>query len=144
MAVVEKNIEINAPVEKIFNYLQDAETNVEWMPGMVEVKDINIKEGNIGSQFRWTYKMSGLRFEGESEVTENIPNKKIVTQSHGGIQSTWTFSFDAQAKGSALALKVEYKIPIPVLGKFAEKLVLKQNDREATLSLENIKALMEA
>jgi hypothetical protein len=38
---------------------------------------------------------------------------------------------------------VEYTIPIPVLGKLAERLVLKRNEREASMWLENVKERME-
>jgi len=37
----------------------------------------------------------------------------------------------------------EYTIPIPVLGKLAEALVLRQNEREADLAMANIKDRME-
>ena len=41
-------------------------------------------------------------------------------------------------------LKIEYTIPIPVLGKVAERLVLAQNEREANLAIENIKSRLES
>jgi len=144
MAVVEKSIEINAPVEKVFSYLEDAESNVEWLPGMMEVKDVNKTKDYVGTHFRWVYKMAGLRFEGETTVIEHIPNNKVVTQTKGGIHSTWNFAFEPKGGGTKLTIKVDYKIPIPVLGKLAEALVLKQNEREASMALSNIKERMEA
>jgi hypothetical protein len=38
---------------------------------------------------------------------------------------------------------LDYTIPVPVLGKLAEQLVLKRNQREADLSMENIKERLE-
>ncbi len=38
-----------------------------------------------------------------------------------------------------MKLDIEYTIPIPVLGKLAEKLVLRRNEREADLAMANIK-----
>jgi uncharacterized membrane protein len=144
MAVVQKSIEIDAPVEKVFNYLEEAESNVEWLPGMMEVKEVNKTEDYVGTHFRWVYKMAGLRFEGETKVIEHIRNKKIVTQTKGGIQSTWTFTFEPQGQVTRVSIKVDYRIPVPVLGKLAEALVLKQNEREASMALSNIKERMEA
>ncbi len=37
----------------------------------------------------------------------------------------------------------DYTIPVPVLGKLAEQLVLKRNQREADLSMQNIKERLE-
>jgi len=42
-----------------------------------------------------------------------------------------------------MELDIEYTIPIPVLGKIAEKILLKRNEREADLAMSNIKENME-
>jgi hypothetical protein len=46
--------------------------------------------------------------------------------------------------GTTLTIDVDYTIPIPVLGKLAEKLVLKRNERELELALENVKDTLES
>jgi hypothetical protein len=40
-------------------------------------------------------------------------------------------------------MDVDYTIPVPVLGKLAEKLVLKRNQREMVLNNQNIKERLE-
>jgi uncharacterized membrane protein len=144
MAKVEKSIIINAPVEKVFSYMDDPMSNPEWLPGMIDVRDVVQTPNKVGTHFRWTYKMAGIRFEGETTTTEYIPNKRVVTQSKGGISSTWTFTYEPHEKGTKLTLSVDYSIPIPVLGKLAESLVLKQNEREANLAIANVKEKVEA
>jgi hypothetical protein len=42
-----------------------------------------------------------------------------------------------------MEMDIEYTIPIPVIGKIAEKIVLKRNEREADLAMANIKENME-
>ncbi|GAI82981.1 unnamed protein product, partial [marine sediment metagenome] len=56
----------------------------------------------------------------------------------------WNWNFEPHDDGTKIDLSVEYTIPIPILGKIAEAIVLKQNEREADLALANIKAKMEA
>jgi len=80
---------------------------------------------------------------GDSEVTEHIPNQRRVFRSTGGILSTWTWTFKPEADGTLLNLVVEYTIPVPVLGKLGERMVLRQNEREADQAMANIKAKME-
>src|SRR4030042_4019855 len=111
----------------------------EWMPGMVEVKDIKRTEEGVGSTYKWVYKMAGKRFEGESVTEEFIPEKKVVARSKGGINSLWTWNFEPYNDGTKLDVIVDYTVPIPVLGKIAEAVILKQNIREAELALANIK-----
>lgn len=144
MPKIEKSITINAPVKKVFDYFSNAELMPEWMPGMVEVKDIKSTKDGVGSTYKWVYKMTGMRFKGESITEEYVSEKKTVTKTKGGINSLWTWNFEPHNNGTKIDLVVEYTIPVPVLGKIAEAIVLKQNIREADLALANIKAKMES
>jgi uncharacterized membrane protein len=141
MAKVERRITINAPVEKVFNYIADPMNNLEWVPSVMEIKDVS--GSGVGQHHRWTYKMAGVLLKGETTVTEHLPNERIVSQGKGGVTSTWIFSFKTQDGGTMMELDIEYTIPIPVLGKIAEKIVLKRNEREADLAMSNIKEKME-
>jgi uncharacterized membrane protein len=107
----------------------------------MEIKDVS--GSGVGQHFNWKYKMVGILLEGASTITEHIPNKRIVTQSKGGATSTWTLNFETQNGGTMLELTIEYTIPVPVLGKLAEKIVLKRNEREADLAMANVKEKME-
>jgi hypothetical protein len=40
-------------------------------------------------------------------------------------------------------VKVEYTVPLPLLGKLAEAFIVKQNEHEADVMLANLKARME-
>ena len=144
MSKIEKSITINAPVKKVFDYFSNAELMPEWMPGMVEVKDIKSTKDGVGSTYKWVYKMAGMRFKGESITEEYVSEKKTVTRTKGGINSLWTWNFEPHNNGTKIDLVVDYTIPVPVLGKIAEAIVLKQNIREADLALANIKAKMES
>ena len=108
---------------------------------MVEVKDVT--GSDVGDQFKWKYKMAGVILEGETEITELTPNKKMVTVSKGGAKSTFTFNLEPSDNGTLLDLTIDYTIPIPVLGKLAEKVAWGRNDREANLAMENIKEKLE-
>ncbi len=141
MAKLEQSITINAPVEKVFNYVQDANNFLEWMASMTNVRDIT-GEG-VGSKFKWTYKMIGVPFNGESEVKELVPDQRLVIQSSGGVASTWTYTFKEENDQTEINLGIEYTIPVPILGKMGEKLVLGRNERELEISLLNIKERME-
>ena len=45
--------------------------------------------------------------------------------------------------GTKVEAEIEYTIPVPVLGKMAEKLVLKRNEREVDMWMENLKERLE-
>jgi uncharacterized membrane protein len=143
MAKITRSIHINAPVEKVFAYMDDPGNMPEFWPSMIEVKDLQKTPTGIGTTFSWVYKMAGMRFEGASETTEYIPNRRTVTRSTKGIQSTFAWSYEPEEGGTKTTSEVEYVVPIPLLGKLAEAFILKQNEHEAEIVLANLKARME-
>ncbi len=143
MPDIERSVTVNAPAAKAFVYIFDAKNMPEWLPGMVEVSDIVRTEEGVGSRCRWTYKMMGIPFHGQNTTTEYVPNERLVVE-NTGITSTWTWLFTPQGGGTKIDLAVEYKTPDSVLGKVAERIAIRQNEREANLAMANIKAQLEA
>jgi len=138
MAKIIKTININAPADKIFDYVDDSTNLPEIWPSMVEIKDV--KEDK---SFTWVYKMAGMHFEGSSDLIESIAGKRHVTKSTRGIPSTFVWTYQPEQAGTKLTLECEYTIPVPLLGKLAESFIVKMNEREAEAMLANLKTRME-
>ncbi len=142
MARFHKSIEIKAPVSKVYSFIEDPNNGPEVMTNLIEVKDV--KGSGVGSHYKWTWSMAGMKFKGENTYIEDVPNKRIVINSKGGIESTWTYNFESRGDVTILDLDIDYKIPVPVLGKLAEKLLLKRNEREGDTNLMNLKDRLES
>ena len=142
MPRIERSILINAPVNEVFDYIADPTNCPTWVPGMVSVRDV--AGIDAGKTFRWTYKMAGISFDGESTILEYVPYEWIVIGSQRGIVSVWTYDFRAEGDGTRVGAVVEYAIPIPVVGKVIQEVILGKNEHEADLALARLKALMEA
>jgi uncharacterized membrane protein len=143
MAVLEKSIFINAPTEKVFGYINEPANLPEIWPSMIEAKDVE-KLPNGGNRFRWVYKMAGMRFEGTSEDTECVDCERLVSETKGGIESTIDWRFQPEGDGTKTGFEVEYKVPIPLLGRLAESFIVRQNENEMDVLLANLKDRMEA
>jgi uncharacterized membrane protein len=143
MAKVKKSISINAPVGKIYSYFEEPENLPEIWPSIIEVRDV-VRSGGEVQRYRWVYKMAGMKFEGESRLIEQIPNQRTVTENKGGIDSTIVTSYQAEGEGTRVEMDVDYAIPGALLGKLAQPLILKMNEREAEAVLANLKTRMEA
>jgi carbon monoxide dehydrogenase subunit G len=141
MATIANSIHIEAPVDNVFAYVTDPMKLVEWMVGIMEVKDVT--GSGVGQHYHWKYKMVGIPLQGESTISEHVPNERSVVDSKGGATSHFTFTFAPDEGGTKLDLDIDYTIPLPVLGKPAEKLVLNRNRREIEMSMENVKERME-
>ena len=141
MPKTERSFAINAPVEKVFAYISNPVKQVEWLPSVVDVRDIS-GEG-VGQRFNWTYKMMGMPFKGEAEYTEYIPNEWLVYKTQRGIRSTWTWKFKSTGNATLVNVVIEYHVPVPLFGKIGERLISQQNEREADLATANIKERLE-
>ena len=142
MSTVVRKTTIHAPVEEVFKYLEDKNHFPEFWPSMMEVSDIrDLPTG--GKHFHWVYKMAGVRFEGDTDEIEYVPNKRMVGQNLKGIESTVTWELEEREGGTELTFEADYKVPVPLVGKLAENVVAKINDNEAVAMLANIKATLE-
>ena len=137
-----KSISIKSPVEKIFNYISEPTNLPEIWPSLIEIKDVQrLPDGKTKN--RWVYKMAGIRLEGTSEGVESVANQRIVSKTKGGVESTQTWTFQPEAGGTKVTFDVEYTVPIPVLGKLAEAIIVKMNEHEGEVILANLKSRME-
>lgn len=138
MAIIGEAVTINAPVEKIFDYISTPNNLPEFWPSLVEVTDVqSLPKG--GYKARYVYKMAGIRFKGTGEYTEIVQNKSLVIVTKGGISSVLTWTFRSQANRTRVALTINYKIPVPLLGKLAEAVVEKMNEQELAFMLANLR-----
>lgn len=142
MANIHKVITILSPVQKVFSFMNDPHNLPEIWPSMVEIKNVK-RNPNGGYNFGWVYKMGGVHFDGASETIEFVENKRIVTKSVKGIESKFAWDYEAVNDGTRITLEIEYKVPVPLVGKIAEAILIKQNEREADILFENLKNRME-
>ncbi len=142
MATLTKSILINAPAEKIFAYIADPLSLLEIWPSMVDARDVQTLP-NGGNKFKWTYKMAGIRLEGISEDIEFLPPRKVVSKTTGGIEGTVGWLIEPTPAGTKVTTTDEYIVPLPVIGKLAEAVIVKLNEHEAEVLLANLKTRME-
>ena len=57
MAKIVKSIIINAPVEKVFEYLSDPMKMLEWHPNVIGVRDVTGR--GMNQKWIWDYKLLG-------------------------------------------------------------------------------------
>lgn len=144
MARFTRSIAIDAPVEHVFDYWKDPGNWPEVWPSMVKTAVMDLTPEGTGTRHEYEYKMAGVHFKGTGVFTMVAPGQRIVSESSGGIESSFDWTFEPEGDGTRMTVQVEYTIPIPVLGKLAEAFVLKQNEHEAEVTLANLKARMES
>jgi len=137
METIHESIDINGSIDRVFAYVENPSMHTQWLPSLMEIR--NVTGSGKGQHYEWTYKMAGLPLDGESTVIAHVPNERLVIRTKGSTEGLWTFVVEPHDGGTRLDLTVEYSIPLPVLGKLAEKLVIQRNERELALAVQNIK-----
>jgi uncharacterized membrane protein len=142
VTTIEKSIVIDAPPKEVFAYLEKPLNLPEIWPSMVEVKEVeSLPKG--GHRYHWVYKMAGMRFEGDSETVEFVPEKHLVSKTTGQIPAKFDYTFIPFEGKTKVEVKTEYEIPPTLLGKVKEPFLHKINEREADTFLANLKDRLE-
>ena len=115
---------------------------LEWQPNITGIRDVTGR----GESQQWTldYKMMGLKFTSKAKVTRSRINTERRVESKGGMDASWYWEFIPVDGGTQLRWVIDYTIPIPVLGKVGELLIMRRNERVARFAMTNIKERMEA
>lgn len=142
MQKVSDSIVVDAPLDVVFAYVTDPAKMAEWLPSMVETR--NIIGSGEGQQYDWMYKLAGILFRGQGIVIEHVPNELSVHQSIGAVHSTWTFRVEAADGGTRFSLDVVYEVPTPVLGKLAEQVIAMRDARVVAVALANVRETLES
>ena len=142
MPKVDNEVIINAPVEKIYNYISQPSNLQQIWPSLVEVKNQKLLP-NGGYSYQWTYKMSGVHLTGTGECIDLVPNVVLASKNTGAMNSTVKFTFLSKDIQTKVTLSIEYEVPSTLLGHLAEIIILKMNDKEAELILDNLRILFE-
>jgi uncharacterized membrane protein len=142
MKQVKKTIRINAPASRVYEHLTRPANLVEIWPNMVEVT--NVKRAPDGANsFDWVYKMVGVRFHGHCDTVRADQNRSIELENKIGIKSHFRFTFAGRDDTTDLTLDADYEVPIPLIGKVAEKFLVKLNERDMETLLANLKERVE-
>jgi hypothetical protein len=60
------------------------------------------------------------------------------------VSSTFGYAVEPHEKGTRLTLEIEYSIPVPVVGRLAEHVLLRRNVREFEMGLATVKEVLES
>ncbi len=103
MLRVEESVEINRPVEEVFDYVSNVENIPVWAGPPIEVhKDDGPGPVKEGDRFSYTAKFLGRRYETPFEVTSHEPNRRLSYRGTGGPISSqeWTHTFEETPTGT--------------------------------------------
>jgi len=101
---VEESIEINRPLEEVFNYVSEVGNFPEWTAHTLEVRKDTPGIPQQGDRFTVAIKSVGRRFETPYERTSYEANRRYKDRAVGGPipDQRWDYAFRGVAGGDAL------------------------------------------
>ncbi len=144
MKKISRTIEIKAPAQRVYDWVSQPTNLISIWPNMQSVSNVVPSTGGA-HDFDWVFKMAGFTFKGHCKTEEAKSGKLVRFRNESGIPSTFFWKYEGlNGSITRLSLDVEYTIPAPIVGKIAEALVAKMNERDLDVMLANLKDMMES
>ena len=104
MQTIEKTIEVEAPIAKVYNQWTQFEEFPQFMEGVEEVHQLDDKH------LHWVAKVGGRRKEWDAEILEQVPEQRIAWRSTSGTGNAGVVHFRPRDMDHTLmTLKLEYE-----------------------------------
>ena len=139
----EISVVINRPVEEVFAFANDLESDPQWMAAVSERKKTSEGPVGVGTTFRDKGTLLGQKVENNYEVTEYELNAKLgIKTVSGSIQIEATSTCEPVEGGTRFTMAGDAEVA--GLFKFAEPIVASMMRRQLEADLAKLKELMEA
>ncbi len=141
---VEESIEINRPLQEVFNYVSDVGNYPEWMADALEVRKDTAGPPQQSDRFTLAIKSVGRRFETPYERTSYEANRRYTDRAVGGPipNQRWDCTFKEVPGGTRLTRAVEAELG--GLLKLLEPLQKRSAERQLRKDLQTLKDVLEA
>lgn len=143
---VKQSIEIEAPIERVWDLVMDPERLGEWVSIHEEVFDYAGDELETGSKFGQRMKLKGVPLKVRWEVTECEPPRRARWNGEAAAGAKARISYDLAESGDGTVFDYEneFELPAGKVGKLAGKAFnAMSGEREAKRSLKRLKELLE-
>lgn len=139
----ENSVEINKPIEEVFEYVTNIDNLPLWAGPVTEAKQTSVGPVGVGTTQTQVAQLLGRRIESSLEVTEYEPNKKFTTKSTSGpIPIEVHYNFEPVAEGTRL--EVVGILDAGGFFKLAEPLVARTLKRQTEGDFKTLKELLES
>ncbi len=122
MMRMKKTLHVDAEPEEVVSVMLDFSVNPPGMTGapVYETPDIE------GSVYEWTFKFVGVPQKGVMIVTEYVPNERVSFRNFGAMESTSTWTFEAENTGTRVTMDVASRLTIPLIGRFLDPVLKRE------------------
>src|SRR5215218_2506460 len=141
---VEESIEINRPLEEVFNYVSDVGNYPEWMAHALEVRKDTAGPPQQGDRFTLAIESVGRRFETPYERSTYVANRQYTDRAVGGpVPNQWWESTFQEVPGGTRLTRAVDAVSGGLL-ELLEPLQKRAAERQLGKDLKTLKDVLEA
>jgi carbon monoxide dehydrogenase subunit G len=147
MTKLEREIEIEASPDAVYDVLSDPTCLGEWVTIQEELEEAPSGDLTAGSRLRQRMKVAGQRFRLSWTVIEADRPSRIVWEGKGPMGSKAKAIYELSGDGDGrtrFSYMNEYGLPGGVAGRLAGRAIRVASGREADRTLKRLKKLVEA
>jgi uncharacterized protein YndB with AHSA1/START domain len=147
MTKLEREIDIAAPPERVYDVLADPACLGEWVTIQEELEEAPSGDLEAGHKLRQRMKVAGQRFRLHWTVVEAKRPKRIVWEGRGPMGTKAKAVYELSSNGDSathFTYLNEYELPGGIAGKIAGRAVQAASGREADKTLKRLKKLVES
>ena len=144
--VVAESIEINAPIERVWDLIMDPQRLGDWVTIHRSVADVPDGDLTTGSRFRQEMRLKGIPLKVRWEVVECRPPRYACWQGRAvaGAEARISYELSEHGTGTRFDYENEFELPAGKVGKLAGRAFNAiSGDREAKRTLARLKDLLE-
>lgn len=138
----ETDTHIDAPPERVFEFVNTAENALEYISGLVDIDNVeDLPNGGYECDYR--YKLAGIKLDGTIAVIECETHDRLDFELTGPMSGTEKYTFMPEDGGTRLASTLDVTLTGTVLDKVLEPVARKYLKRDHDSSLSMIKTIVE-
>jgi carbon monoxide dehydrogenase subunit G len=135
---------INAPPEKVFDFVSDPERRPLFIPNLAGISRISPAQREVGQSWDYHFSLLGVTLNGTGRCTDYEANRRYALRTEGAVSSTWVYTLTPEGKGTRLQVEIEYDPPPSVLAQVANTALLsRMNENDAARGMQNLKIILE-
>jgi uncharacterized membrane protein len=143
MAIVQRDVHINAPPLETMGLLSEATRWPDWYPGMVQI-DVSAPFPEKGGKVDFKVKSAGMSMSITETVLDYQPGELQLLQMEGMLSGLARWELTPEGNGTHVTTTFDYALPGGVFGKIADALVVKRmNTKSLEQGLHNFKDVVE-
>jgi carbon monoxide dehydrogenase subunit G len=142
---VERTVDIAAPPRDVYDIVMDPSRLGDWVTIHDRLEDAPKGQLRRGSKLTQCLRLAGRRFKVRWTVAENDPCKRVVWEGRGpvGSHAQVVYEFNENGQGTRFSYMNHYDLPGGPLGRIAGHAVSRVTEKEADVSLQKLKSLLE-